>query len=78
MLIGRLTILLNNGLLQPILEANTPWKRILTDFIVKLLNSKDFESIMMVIDKNTKLAHFIPTNETIDSNGTTTLYLHHI
>lgn len=27
---------------------------------------------------NTKLVHFIPTNEVIDSNDTTTLYLHNI
>lgn len=33
---------------------------------------------MVVVDKNTKLAHFIPTTETIDSNGTASLYLHHV
>ena len=65
-------------LLQPILEAESPWKRITTDFIVKLPNSKGYDSILVVVDKNTKLAHFIPTNETIDSSGTVTLYFHHI
>ena len=33
---------------------------------------------MVVVDKNTKLAHFIPTKETIDSNGTASLYLHNV
>lgn len=66
------------GLLQPILAAKAPWKQITTDFIVKLLNSGRFNTIMVVVDKNSKLAHFIPTNETIDSNGIATLYLHHV
>ena len=33
---------------------------------------------MVVVDKNTKLGHFIPTKETIDSQDTISLYLHHI
>ena len=33
---------------------------------------------MVVVDKNTKLAHFILTNEIINSNGIPTLYLHHV
>ena len=33
---------------------------------------------MVVVDKNTKLAHFIPTTETINSNKTAMLYLHHV
>lgn len=66
------------GLLQPILVAKTPWKWVSTDFIVKLPNSGGFDSIMVVVDKNSKLAHFILANETIDSNETPTFYLHHI
>lgn len=33
---------------------------------------------MVVVDKNTKLAHFISTNEKIDSSGAATLYLHNV
>ena len=33
---------------------------------------------MVVVDKNTKLAHFIPTNEIIDANGAANLYLHYV
>jgi len=51
---------------------------VLIDFIVKLPNSGGFDSIMLVVNKNTKLAHFIPTKETINSNGTATLYIHHV
>ena len=66
------------GLLQSIPTAESPWKWITTDFIVKLPISKGYDSIMVTIDKNTKLAHFIPTNEMIDLNATATLYLHNI
>jgi len=33
---------------------------------------------IVIVDKNTKLAHFIPTHETIDSNRIAMLYLHNI
>ena len=66
------------GLLQPIPTANAPWKRVTTDFIVKLPSSGGFDAIMVVVDKNTKLAHFILTTETINSNETAMLYLHHV
>ena len=45
---------------------------------MKLPNSNGYDAILVVVDKNTKLAHFIPTQETIDSNGTANLYLHHV
>jgi len=66
------------GLLQPIPAAEAPWKRITADFIVKLPISVGYDSILVVVDKNTKLGHFIPTNETIDSSGADNLYLHHV
>lgn len=66
------------GLLQPIPAAEAPWRRITTDFIVKLPISIGCDAILVVVDKNTKLAHFIATTENVDSSGTTTLYLHHV
>ena len=48
------------------------------DFIVKLPSSGGFDAIMVVVDKTTKLAHFIPTTKTINSNETVMLYLHHV
>lgn len=64
--------------MQPICTVEAPWKRISNDFIVKLPSSYGYDAIMVVVDKNTKLVHFIPTYEAIDSNGTASLYLHHI
>ena len=45
---------------------------------MKLPKSEGYDSIMVVVDKNTKLVHFIPTKETIDSNGSALLYLHNL
>ena len=63
------------GLLQPISAAEAPWKRVITDFIVNLTNSAGFDAIMVVVDKNTKLAHFISMTKAIDAKGVASLYL---
>ena len=55
------------GLLQPILAAEASWKRVTTDLIVKLSNSVGFDANMVVVEKNTKLAHFTPTTKAIDA-----------
>jgi transposase InsO family protein len=66
------------GLLQPIPAAEAPWKKVTVDFIVKLPRSNGHDSILVAVDKNTKLAHFIPTKKTIGATGTANLYLNHI
>ena len=66
------------GLMQSIPAAHAPWKRISVDFVVKLSISSGYDLVMVVVDKNTKLGYFISTKETIDSQDTTSLYLHHI
>ena len=33
---------------------------------------------MLVVDKNTKMVHFIPTTKTIDANGMASLYLQYV
>jgi len=64
--------------MQPIPAAHAPWKRISADFIVKLPISGGYDFVMVVVDKNTKLGYFILTNESIDSQKTASLYLHHV
>ena len=66
------------GLMQPIPTAHAPWKRISIDFIVNLRISKGYDSVMVVVDKNAKLDHFISTNESINSQETTSLFLQHV
>ncbi len=48
------------GLLQPLDVPHQPWKSISMDFIVGLPESNGFTQIWVVVDRLTKMAHFIP------------------
>ena len=48
------------GLLSPLSTPNRAWSAISMDFIVELPKSKDMTTIMVVVDRLTKMAHFIP------------------
>jgi hypothetical protein len=48
------------GLLQPLVVPNQAWQIVCMDFIEGLPKSQKFDTIMVVIDKYTKYAHFIP------------------
>ena len=48
------------GLLSPLSTPNRAWSDISMDFIVELPKSKDMTTIMVVVDRLTKMAHFIP------------------
>ena len=40
-----------------------PWAYISADFITKLPLAQEYGSILVVVDKLTKIVHFIPTTE---------------
>jgi len=40
-----------------------PWTYISADFITKLLLAQGYDSILVVVDRLTKMVHFIPTME---------------
>ena len=48
------------GLLSPLSTPNRPWSDISMDFIAELSKSKDKTTVMTVVDRLTKMAHFIP------------------
>jgi hypothetical protein len=48
------------GLLEPLPTPDGAWKMVTMDFIEGLPQSGKFNSIMVVVDKFTKYAHFIP------------------
>ena len=48
------------GLLQPLEIPHQPWKSISMDFITGLPESNGFTQIWVVVDRLTKMAHFIP------------------
>ncbi len=51
------------GLLQPLPIPERPWESVSMDFMVSLPPSKGFDAIMVVVDRFSKMAHFIPTKD---------------
>jgi len=47
--------------LMPNSIPEKPWTHILADFITKLLLAQEYDSILVVVDRLTKMVHFIPT-----------------
>jgi len=66
------------GKLMPLPIASGPWKSIALDFIVKLPISNGFDSILVVVDRFSKMCHLIPCNETIDAPQTADLLLKNV
>jgi len=50
----------NYGLLKPIDVPMRPWTSISTDFVVGLPKSEGYTKIWVIVDRFSKLAHFIP------------------
>ena len=48
------------------------------DFVTGLPMSNGFDCILVVVDRLTKIRHFIPTNTTIDALGTAELLVRHV
>ncbi|WVZ76302.1 hypothetical protein U9M48_024289 [Paspalum notatum var. saurae] len=64
------------GLLQPLKIPEWKWEEISMDFIVGLPRTqKGYNSIWVVIDRLTKVAHFIPVNTTYSGARLAELYI---
>ncbi len=50
------------GLLQPLPIPNRPWGSIAMDFIIDLPSVRTKNSILVVVDRLTKMAHFTPVH----------------
>lgn len=66
------------GLLNPIAVPAHPFEIISFDLIVDLPKSGDFDAILVVVDKLTKLGTFIPTQTTVSALGTAELIFQRI
>jgi hypothetical protein len=66
------------GLLNPLPVPDQPWTSISVDFITQLPPSKGFTAICVFVDRFTKMAHFVPTTDDVDAEGTVALFLQHV
>ena len=51
-----------------------PWSHIIADFITKLLLAQGYDSILVVYDRITKMAHFMPTTKKTSAEGVARLF----
>jgi hypothetical protein len=66
------------GLLQPLLIPEGPWESVSMDFMVNLLPSRGFDAIMVVVDRFSKMAHFIPTKDEATAQEMGRLFFTHV
>src|SRR4051812_18581151 len=67
------------GLLQPLPIPDWKWEQIGMDFITGLPRTRSgYDSIWVVVDRLTKIAHFIPVKTTYDSAKLAKIYMSRI
>ena len=65
--------------LQPLEIPTKPWQSVSLDFITHLpTTTQGNNSILVVVDRFSKMAHFIPTKDTVTGNETAKLYFNNI
>ena len=67
-----------HGVLRPLPVPEGPWQWMESDHIVKLPKSKGFNSIYVVVDRFTKMAHFIPTTEKVSEEDLIDLHMKNV
>src|SRR5271169_917995 len=67
-----------HGELAPLPVPSGPWKGITCDFIVDLPLSNGFDSLLVFVDRFTKMCHLVPSHKTTDAPGFARMYLDHV
>jgi len=62
------------GKLMPNSIPEKPWTHISADFITKLPLAQGYDLILVVVDRLTKMVHFIPTTEKTSAEGLVRLF----
>ncbi|MBW0580917.1 hypothetical protein O181_120632, partial [Austropuccinia psidii MF-1] len=66
------------GLLKPLQIPSGPWNSLSMDFITQFPLSNNFDSILVVVDRFSKMAIFIPTYGTITALDLAQIFISHV
>lgn len=67
-----------SGLLHPLPIPPRPWHSISMDFIVDLPTTQGKDSILVIVDRFTKMGHFIACSKSITSAQLADLFFYHV
>ena len=59
---------------MPLALLTRKWEHMVIDFVTGMPDDQGMNAIMTVVDKATKMTHFIPCSETITAKETAQLY----
>ncbi|MBW0490952.1 hypothetical protein O181_030667 [Austropuccinia psidii MF-1] len=68
----------NSGLLKPLQIPSTPWNSLSMDFITQLPLSNNLDSILVVVDRFSKMVIFIPAYGTITALHLAQIHINHV
>jgi len=63
------------GVLRPLSVPEKPWEDISMDFVTGLPECGGYDAIWVVVDRLSKMRHFIPCKTTIDARGLAEMFL---
>ena len=66
------------GLLKPLVGTSSPWADVSCDLIGELPRSNEFNAILVVVDRLTKMAVFRPTTTNATASGIAQLFIDHV